>query len=59
MGRLITLEYLERRCAINEEVLHDLGMLIAAYVPAITPHLERIGKDWDKAIDKLNEDFPC
>lgn len=56
MGRL---EYLERRCRINEEVLHDLRKLVAAFVPAIGPKLNRIGKAWDEAIDKLDEDFPC
>lgn len=56
MGRL---EYLERRCRINEEVLHDLGQLVAAFVPAIGPQLNRIGKAWDEAIDRLDEEFSC
>jgi hypothetical protein len=56
MGRL---EYLERRCRINEEVLHDLRMLVAGFIPATYPQLKRIGKAWDEAIDRLDEEFSC
>ena len=51
-------EYLERRCAINELVLLDLGSLVAAHLPAIQPQLQRIGDDWDEAIAKLDADIP-
>lgn len=59
MGRLTKLEYLELRCKLNEAVLLGLGRLVAAYVPAIYPHLERIGKDWDKSINNLEEMVSC
>jgi hypothetical protein len=52
-----TLEYVKRRCAINEEVLHDLGQLVGAHLPAIAPQLGRIGEAWDAAIDKLDADM--
>lgn len=39
MGRL---EYLERRCRINEEVLHDLGQLVAAFVPQLDHSLTEL-----------------
>ena len=49
-----TLEYLERRCAINEMVLHDLGVLVAAHLPALQQQLCQMGEAWDAAIDKLD-----
>ena len=52
------IEYLERRCAINEEVLNTLGEILGANLPACRNHLVRIGEAWDDAIDKLNRDFP-
>ena len=54
----MTLEYLERCCAINELVLHDLGLLVAAHLPALQPQLHQIGESWDMSIDKLNAEFP-
>ena len=51
-------EYLERRCAINEIVLLDLGHLIAAHLPAIRQQLQCLGDDWDEAIAKLDADIP-
>lgn len=53
----IDIEYLKRRCAINEMVLHDLGNLVATHLPTIFPHLKELGEAWDKAIDKLEEDY--
>ena len=53
-----TPEYIERRCAINEIVLHALGELIAAHIPAIQPQLSRIGEAWDSALDELDAEFP-
>lgn len=53
-----TLEYLERRCAINELVLLDLGQLIAAHLPAVQPQLHQMGEAWSEAIDKLDADIP-
>lgn len=53
-----TNEYLERRCAINELVLGDLGELISAHLPGIRPQLERIGLAWREAIDKLDSEIP-
>jgi hypothetical protein len=48
------LEYLKRRVALNEEVLVQLGQLIAAHLPAICPQLQNMGKLWDKEIDDLD-----
>lgn len=53
-----TLEYLERRCAINEQVLHDLGLLVAAHLPALQPQLRQMGEAWEAAICKLEADIP-
>ena len=53
-----TNEYLERRCEINELVLHALGELIAAHLPALRPQLQEIGESWDAEIGKLDEDMP-
>lgn len=53
-----TNEYLERRCAINELVLHDLGELIAAHLPALQPQLQKLGAAWNQAIKTLDADMP-
>ena len=54
----ITLEYLKRRCDINERVLHDLGLLIASHLPALQPQLKKMGEAWDAAIDNLDAEIP-
>ena len=53
-----TLEYLERRGAINEAVLVDLGDLLSAHFPALRPELSRIGDAWTRAINKLDAEIP-
>lgn len=53
------IEYLWRRCAINEEVLLALGNLVAAHLPAMQPYLEDMGREWDRAIDKIDKEFPA
>jgi hypothetical protein len=50
----VSLEYLERRCAINEEVLHDLGNVVRAHLPASSAQIMAIGRAWSEAIDQLN-----
>jgi hypothetical protein len=54
----ISLEYLERRCAINEMVLHDLGLLIQNHLPSVHSELCEIGNEWQKAIDRLDAELP-
>ena len=53
-----TNEYLEQRCVITEIVLHDLGELLGAHLPAIRPQLQEIGAAWIRAIEKLDEAIP-
>jgi len=51
-------EYLERRCVITEAVLHDLGNILMAHLPGLTPYLNNLGKDWTAAVDKLDAEMP-
>ena len=51
-------EYLERRCAINEAVLLDLGNLLSTHFPELGRSLAQMGVAWDQAIDTLDREIP-
>jgi hypothetical protein len=55
--REIDVKYLERRCAINELVLLDLGELVARHLPACFPQLKEMGAAWQSAIDNLDAEY--
>lgn len=57
MHKPTTIEYLERRCAINEELLKAVGRLLIDHLPAVVPELVCAGVAWDAAIDKLNDEM--
>ena len=57
-GMAKTNEYLEQRCLITEAVLHELGDLLSAHLPAIRPQLQVIGTAWTHAIEKLDATIP-
>lgn len=57
-GMAKTNEYLEQRCLITEVVLHELGDLLSAHLPAIRPQLQVIGTAWTHAMEKLDATIP-
>lgn len=53
-----SIEYLERRVLINEQVLDYLGNIVAANLPAMQFPLEESGRQWTAAIENLDKLFP-
>lgn len=51
------IEYIERRCAINELVLGSLFKVVGDALPHTQRQLAAMLDGWDEAIEKLDTEF--
>ena len=51
-------DFWQKRCVLNENVLNAVMMLLSSRLPDLTPPLYEIVQSWDAAIEKLEAEYP-
>lgn len=46
--------YWEKRCYLNEQVLHRLMLIVGEALHHTQDHIKALGDKWDEAIEKLD-----